>query len=46
MKLKVFFLYDDSELLEIFAETFGCTEIEIETFFHPEDALEENTKLD
>jgi len=40
MKLKVYYIDDEPELLEIFSETFGRPEIEIKTFLDPDIALE------
>ena len=39
MKLKVYYIDDEPELLEIFAETFARPEIEISTFLDPENAV-------
>lgn len=40
MPLKIYYLDDESDLLEIFAETFTCTEVTVSTFSNPDQALQ------
>lgn len=39
MKIKVYYIDDEPELLEIFSETYVRPEIEITTFLDPEEAM-------